>query len=122
MKDMFDFLEEGYNEYNIIYLVKTIKNKRRMRRKIYYLETIALNGKITWTSDMDKAIKLFPKQQNYPYSLIKGEIRKQKISCQILKIPNYITILNKEESKSVRKGWWRNFKMWFFQKFRKKNK
>ena len=86
MKDMFDCLEESYNFLDEeIYLVKIKKNKKRQKRKIYYLETISQDGRITWTLNMEDAINLFPR--NHTYEIIKDEIRNLNISCMILRVP-----------------------------------
>lgn len=115
MKDMFDCLEESYNPLEEqIFLIKIVKNKKRQRKKIYYLKTIVWD-KILWTLKMEESMCLLPFRPSY--IIIRETIRKSGISCHILRVPHTPkpTIIG---DKSVRKKkWWDRIKVWFSRKF-----
>lgn len=92
MEDIFDQVEKTYkflDEY--LYLVKILKNKRKQRRTIFYLDTISQDGRVTWTRNIDDAIILYPK--NHTYKIIRDEIRKYGIKCQILRVSKDMKVI-----------------------------
>jgi hypothetical protein len=111
MKDMFDCLEESYNPLEEqVFLIKVVKNKKRQKKKIYYLKTIG--QKILWTSKMEESMCLLPVSPSY--IIVREVVRKSGISCQILRVP----LIIRERNKPVRKEkWWDRIKVWFSRKF-----
>lgn len=110
---MFDCLEDNYdiNEKENIYLVRCVKNKKKQKTNILYLSTISQSGKTEWTKEIKEAIMLHP--FSYTYQIIRDDIRKYKIPCQIYRENKYqIT-----ELKPVKKEkWWDRIKVWFSRK------
>jgi hypothetical protein len=115
MKDMFDCLEESYNPLEEqIFLVKVVKNKKRQKKKIYYLKIIC-RDKILWTLKREESMCLLPVRPSY--IIVREVVRKYGISCQILRVPYTLKLTIRERSKPVRKEkWWNRIKVWFSRK------
>ena len=113
---MFDCLEESYNPLEEqVFLTKVVKNKKRQRKKIYYLKTIGQNDKILWTPEMEESMRLFPVRPSY--IIVREAVRKFGVSCQILRVPYTLKLTIRERSKPVRKKkWWDWIKVWFSRK------
>ena len=114
---MFDCLEESYNPFEEqVFLIKVVKNKKRQKKKIYYLKTIGQGDKILWTPKMEESMRLLLISPSY--TIVREAVRKSGISCQILRVP-YIDFLKPTiiGNKPVRKvKWWGRFKVWFSRK------
>ena len=112
---MFDCLEESYNPLEEqVFLIKVVKNKKRQRKKIYYLKTIGQGDKILWTPKMEESMCLLPVRPSY--IIVREAVRKSGISCQILRVPYTLkpTVIG---DKPVRKKkWWDRIKVWFSRK------
>jgi hypothetical protein len=111
MKNMFDCLEKSYNPLEEqVFLIKVVKNKKRQKKKIYYLKTIG--QKILWTLKMEESMRLLPVSPSY--IIVREVVRRSGISCQILRVP----LIIRERNKPVRKEkWWDRIKVWFSRKF-----
>jgi hypothetical protein len=83
MKDMFDCLEESYNSLEEqIFLIKVVKNKKRQRKKIYYLKTIGQGDKILWTPKMEESMCLLPVRPSY--IIIRGWLENLELVVKFL--------------------------------------
>ena len=111
---MFDCLEESYNPLEEqVFLIKVVKNKKRQKKKIYYLKTIG--QEILWTPKMEESMCLLPVRPSY--IIVREAVRKSGISCQILRVPYTLKLTIRERSKPVRKEkWWDRIKVWFSRK------
>jgi hypothetical protein len=116
MKDMFDCLEESYNPLEEqVFLIKVVKNKKKQKKKIYYLKTIGQGDKILWTLKREESMCLLPVRSSY--IIVREAVRKSGISCQILRVPYTLKLTIRERSKPVRKKkWWDWIKVWFSRK------
>ena len=110
---MFDCLEENWDSTDIVFLSKTIKNKRRGKRKILFLNQINEYGYPIWGTEPNIIFSLSPSSQFYEQ--IKKMVREKKISCQIYSVPisQFLTITSKPVKKET---WWNRIKVWFSRK------
>ena len=76
MKDMFDCLEESWDSEDIVFLTKTIKNKRRGKRKTLFLNQINEYGYPIWGTEPNIIFSLSPSSQFYEQ--IKKIVREKK--------------------------------------------
>jgi hypothetical protein len=113
MKDMFDCLEENWNSEDIVFLSKTIKNKRRGKRKTLFLNQINEYEYPIWGIEPNIIFSLNPSSQFYEQ--IKKMVREKKISCQIYRVPisQFLIITSKPVKKET---WWSRLKVWFSRK------
>lgn len=124
MKDMFDCLEEELNlPEQFVFIVKTRRNKKVRKNNVntfLYLSEINPDGSLKFSKGLVTALNI---KNNYYYDHIKNTIRSEKITCMIFRMTDlqYYQIVPKEFKpiKSVRKEWWRNFKVWLSRKFEK---
>jgi hypothetical protein len=121
MKDMFDCLEEDFNEdREYAFLVKQRKNKRTRTQGLLFLSGVGINGSLVFRKGLENAEFLIPEEPFYEY--VKLIVRTKGIHCGLYRMTKtqFNTILyatTPDFVKPVRKvRWWSRFKVWFSRK------
>ena len=121
MKDMFDCLEEGFNEdLEYVFLVKQRRNKRTRTHGLLYLSGVETRGNLIFRRGLENAEFLIPEEPLYEH--VKLIVRTRGIHCGLYRMTKtqYNTVVKFDTDRlkvPVRKErWWDRIKVWFSRK------
>lgn len=80
MRDMFDCLEDTFNEGDKVFLVRPIRNKKKRKLKLLYYSYID-RQEIDWSFKLSMAQQLIPGSTDY--ERVKQYVRDNSLKCML---------------------------------------